>query len=373
MIRVVHIQLESILSGAQKVCLDEMIVMSNLVDDIKYSVVVKEDGVFTEKAKDANSSVELLPDLTREITIHKDLIALFKLTKILKDIEPDIIHTHSSKPGVLGRLVGKFLGIPVVHTVHGFAFPGASSLLKRLIYYYSEMLTLKLNAKVIVLTKSDKDIVLDMGVSGNNIAHLPNAVNLAADLKIRAPRSAKVENIRVLLLGRLEDQKNPTLLIKALRQLDDSVLNAIKIEIVGDGSLRRKMEHLVTKFGFTSIVTFHGWVDDPTDILNRCDVYINSSNWEGMSLSVLEAMAAGLCCICSNIPSNAELIESGHNGFLFQKEDQAELATYLTHLSKHREQVIEIGINAQRYILENHNLNERVHKIKKIYSGLVRK
>jgi glycosyltransferase involved in cell wall biosynthesis len=174
-IKIVHIQLFPLMSGVQKVSFDEMSQLDqNLFERI---VVCKCDGEFTERLRELGVRVYLIPELKREVSPISDLLAYFHLRSFLKKESPDIVHTHSSKTGFLGRLAARGASIKaIIHTVHGYSFPGESRYLFRFIFMLLEYIAAFVSDKIIVLNSDDAEISKKiLGVPPERLALIPNA------------------------------------------------------------------------------------------------------------------------------------------------------------------------------------------------------
>ena len=136
-IRLIHLQLLPLITGVQKVTLDEFRLLNR--SKFEPALFCKESGALSGAVQQLGLSTYFISSLVRPISPIRDFSALVKLISIMRQLAPDIIHTHSSKTGILGRIAGRLSGVPVVmHTVHGFSFPYASSRIVRLIYFLME-------------------------------------------------------------------------------------------------------------------------------------------------------------------------------------------------------------------------------------------
>lgn len=369
-IKVVHLQLLSIFSGAQKVSYDEI---KNL-DTVRYFLIVKEPGPLTTKLHSYAEDVRYLNDLQRRINVTSDIKSIFQLVKILKDIRPDILHTHSSKTGVIGRIAGYFLGIPVVHTVHGFSFPAAESRLAKNLYWLLEYLTLRLSTKVIVLNNTDRKITQQLGVKANNIVLLPNGVEVRPTEKsdmLEETTNMYVSSCNLVFLGRLEKQKNPFELMHALKILNENYKVKVKLHIYGTGSLETDLKNWVESNQLTGNIIFHGWCDDPINVLMKSEVCINTSIWEGMSLSILEAMSAGCHVLVSDIKANQHFVSGGKTGTTYKQGSPSDLASQINYLINNPTVRKTLASEGRKFVTKNFSLAVRNKSILKLYKEIV--
>ncbi|MCG9704979.1 glycosyltransferase family 4 protein, partial [Photobacterium damselae] len=377
-IKIAHIQLLPLLSGVQRVSLDELIRLDDHLYD-KY-LICKEPGDLTKACEDYNINVLFVDDFVREISLIKDIKSFFLLFKIFKQYKFDIIHSHSSKTGVLARLAAKLARIPlIVHTVHGFAFPAAKSSFERRLYYILEKIGSEVSDKIICLHKFDYNIAVDeLKVNKNIPVIIPNGVDVTKfnpnrkfiKKTIRDECNISENDIVVGFIGRLWKQKNPKVLLDAAFLILKSRQD-VHFIFSGDGEYIDEFRRLVVMKKLASNIHFIGWRNDIPDILKSFDIFVLPSLWEGMPLAILEAQATGLPCIVSSIQGNNILVTDNVNGFLFDLSDSTDLIDKLNILinnSKLREQ---FGINALSSIKNNYLIDERIIKINELYqSGL---
>ncbi|MGH7739386.1 MAG: glycosyltransferase, partial [bacterium] len=181
--RIAHLQLLPLLSGVQRVTLEEV----TRLDPTRFepTVICKEEGPLTEALKTRGIPYFCVPELVREISPLQDLKALIRLKRLFSEGQFDIVHTHSSKTGILGRLAGKWAGVPIVmHTVHGFAFPAAKNLFEKSLYYGLEWLGARLTDALVVLNRHDFSLALKkLRVAKDMIFLMPNGVDTSVFLK----------------------------------------------------------------------------------------------------------------------------------------------------------------------------------------------
>lgn len=374
--KIAHIQLLPILSGVQRVTLEELQRLDK--EHFELHLVCKEKGPLTQAATKLGTSVHTIPSLTRNISILHDLKAFWELYVLFKREKFDIVHTHSSKTGVLGRLAARIAGVPqIVHTVHGYAFPAAKSTRSRWLYIMLEKLGGMCSDHLVCLHDQDRDIAIDkLNISKDRIKVIPNGVDTEF---FRPPSSKEKDEIRkkleiskesivVGMVGRLWEQKNPQLLLEAsIKLIKDSKQHCIIF--VGDGELYEEMLSEVKKLGLDNNIRFLGWRED-TNIILRCfDVFSLPSKWEGMPLAILEASSSGLPSVVSDIPGNNHLIKHNVNGVLFDSEDVVSLYKQLSYISSNVECRLRMGHEARKIIEEKYCIEHRVRAMTLIYLG----
>ena len=374
--KIVHIQLLPLLTGVQRVSLDELTRLNR--SDFTPYMICQQSGPMTEECENNNITCLYTPTLVREISPLKDIKAFWHLYRLFRKYKFDIVHTHSSKTGVIGRLAAKLAGVPmIVHTVHGYAFPAAKSKLEKNIFLAMEWLGTKCSDKIICLHDADKKIAEEaLGAKSSQLIVLANGVNIN---KFNPPTIEQKQDIRTKLdlpsdaivigmVGRLWQQKNPKLLLSAAIAILKDRKN-VHFVFAGDGELRAELEDKVNSFGLSSNIHFLGWRNDTESVLKAFDIFVLPSLWEGMPLAILEAQATGLPCIVSNIQGNTSLVTNDYNGFIFDFNIKKDLEIKIIELLSSNEKAIKLGGNAYQEIKIKHNIIERVNRLEIMYKS----
>lgn len=238
-----------------------------------------------------------------------DLKASFEIKKIAEKVKPDIIHLHSSKAGALGRWIFNGKKIPVFYTPHGYSFLMSShSKGKRAIYKFIEMISAKRTCTTISCSEGEHQETLKLTNdalyvnNGINTKKLDRMINLADRIE---------HSFTVFTLGRICYQKNPRMFNKIAE-----VMPNVKFLWIGDGELKNE---LVAKN-----IKITGWVDRKTAIQYavNADVFLLTSLWEGLPMSLLEAMYMKKLCVVSDVIGNRDVIQNSKNGYVCKNVDE---------------------------------------------------
>lgn len=331
--------------------------------------IVGNKGPLLDKVKQLKGvKVILLPSLVREISPTNDIKAIVELRKIIKSESPDIVHLHSSKAGVIGRLssIGLRKKIKVIFTVHGWAFTdGVSSRLKKSLYRIIEKRVRHFTDLFICVSYYDekigkRDKVLD---STSNVKVIHNGSTTPSEQSINYSVHMP---LRLVMIARFSPQKDQETLINAVTKLPK---DSYKLTFVGDGETLQTNKELVSKYGLNHNIKFAGFKDDISDELINNDVYILSTHYEGLPISIIEAMSYGLPILATNVGGNSEMLENNINGFLFTSKD--ELAEKLNYLINNPETVKKMGQESYRIFSDEYSLSQCLTKINNSYLELL--
>lgn len=368
------------MSGVQKVSLDEL---ENLdPSDYERVVVCKCAGEFTVELNKIGIRVHFVPALERTISPIQDIKAYIDLRKFFTTERPDIVHSHSSKTGILGRFAASAARVPtIVHTVHGFAFQSETRRSIKAIYIFLERIAAKLTDKIIVLNETDATIARNIiGVPDDRIVLLENGV----DARKYAPAEQSLrqrvrqlefgveerEHVVIGMVGRLWFQKNPQCFVRAANKVISRRDN-VSFFMIGDGEYKSELEHMINKFGTGSRIRIMGWRKDVSLLLKGIDIMVLPSRWEGLPLAILEAMSTAVPVIASDIPGNNHIILDGINGRLFALDDDEALAKTIIDLIDNPNKRRQLSDQARSSIIDKYQLTIRMEKIKAIYNSSV--
>lgn len=291
------------------------------------TILVGGRGLVVDRAKQRGLDCRPLEYLVREISPWVDFKGYLELRRVLSELRPDIVHLHSAKAGILGRLVAWRCAIPAVYTAHGWPFTEGVSERKRKVFAFIERAMARISNRIITVSEYDRDIAI-----AQKVADKKQMVVVHNGIPDDAPQpnlQRRSRTVKLIMVARFEDPKDQCALLHALscvRGLD------WRLELVGDGPRFDENKKLAEQLDLSDRVAFLGARDDVPQRLNDADVLVLVSRWEGLPLTVLEAMRAGLPVIVSNVGGVSEAVSDGKTGFLVPREGQSELVEALTKL-----------------------------------------
>ncbi len=360
--KIVHIQLLPLLSGAQNV----MLKILESLDRDKYEIYVisKPGGPLVNKVKELGYKHVPVSSFRRNISFM-DIIAFIKLYKIIKKYKFDIVHTHSSKSGFLGRFAARIAGVhKIIHTVHGFPFHYAQPKLVRFFYQFLEKIVSPFCDKVIFVNDYERELAIDYKIiKPENALTIYNGIDIKR-IKL-AQRSNKNDNFVVGSVLRFEKIKNIINTVKVAIRVCKSNDRFI-FHFIGDGKLLEDCRKMILEAGLEKRIILPGWKENINDLLADFDVFLLYSIAEGLSISILEAMSMSLPIIASDVKGNNELV-SDSNGVLVPINDIDRLTAVLLSLPDNLNQLKKWGTNSFKIVEEKFNLLNFIRKYNDIY------
>lgn len=326
-----------------------------------------------------------LPPLVRNPSPGRDISALNGIFKLLKKEQFDLVHTHTSKAGTLGRLAAHWQGIPAVHTPHGHVFYGYFGPALTAVYVCVERLMARWTARIISLTDDETRESLERGLGRpEQYVTIPSGVPLALFKDIPGNLGAVFRNnlqippeaLVFLSVGRLVPIKGFDILLKAFARAGFSAANGcaagakgknIFLVIGGDGEERRSLEALAGQLGITPQLRFAGEIRDIRGALSAADAFVLASRNEGLGRVYIEAMAAGLPVIGTAVGGVPSVIRDRQTGLLVAGEDPEKMARALCAMAADDELRLTMGKNAADSISPKYDEDAMVARIAALY------
>lgn len=336
----------------------------------KIYLVVGTKGELSNKVKRLGIRVFIISSVKRNISPINDFKSILTLRKLIKKINPDIIHLNSSKAGAIGRLACKSIKdtkAKVVFTVHGWAFTdGISSKLKKFLFRNIERMLSSLTDLFICVSNYDKKI----GKRDKVLSCKSNVVVIHNGSERPQPSSINHSfhyPIRLVMVARFSEQKDQESLIKAVNELSK---NTYFLTFVGTGKTLEKNKKLVSDLKLNNNIKFVGFKKDVSDILISSDVFILATHYEGLPISIIEAMSYGLPVIASDVGGNNELVQNASNGYLVNNIEEMRKA--ISYLISNSLEVKRMGSNSLKQYIKNFTLQKSMELTDSQYDLLVK-
>ena len=363
------------LGGAQK----QLLSLIDILDKERFDIFLFTgwDGALLEDALRINGiriNRSLLLD--RPINPLRDFLAFIEIYLFIKRNRIQIVHTHSSKAGIIGRLAAGLAKVKIiVHTVHGWSFNDYQSKIKRKFFIWLEKLSANFTDKIIVVSNCDRNKGL------KNCIGKPEKYQIIRygidyeefgikDNLIRKELGIDKDDLLVGMVSCFKPQKSPQDFIKLAFLVHQSIPK-VKFLLVGDGALRVSIEKSIRRLNLKQVIILTGWRRDIFRILSSLDVFVLTSLWEGLPISALEAMAASVPVVVTDTGGISEVIRDGETGFLVSPHDSENLLQKLLILLKDKELRVRMGEKAKESLNSNFRIRNTAANTQDIYKDLI--
>lgn len=338
------------------------------------------EGTLEQRAIARGLDLRVLPEMKRSLNPLQDSRCYFALKKMLAEYQPDIVHTHSSKAGILGRRAAYALGIPCVHTVHGAAFHyGQPSVL-----YHSYRLAEKLAArwcqKIITVCDAMQQQYLAAGIgtpsmyqtiySGMEVDNFLTPT--VAPHQIRQRLGLKPADIVVGKVARLFNLKGHKYLVEAAANIVKANPN-VRFILVGDGILQDQLQKRVAELGLQNHVLFAGLVppDEVPHYLHAMDMLVHTSEWEGLARVLPQALICGKPVVSFDIDGAPEVCINDETGYLVPARSIDQLSQAILKLVDDQPLRLRLGHNGKQKFTDLFRHQTMTHSVRQVYEDVL--
>ncbi len=336
------------------------------------------EGDMTYYAVERGIEPIIIPELGRSLNPVRDIRTLWKVYQLIKEMKPDVVHTHAAKAGFVGRLAAWMAGVPViVHTFHGHVFRGYFSPTKTQFFILLERMAARMSDAIITLSDGlRRELAEEYHIARKGrITVLPLGLDLGEFTKVgrksglfRKEHDIPADAPLIGIVGRITPIKNHRLFLMAAAEIRKQLPTA-RFVIVGDGEIRTEIEALVDELGLRQAVIFTGWQKDLAYIYSGLDVLVISSVNEGTPVTVIEALAAGCPVVATAVGGVPDLLDHGKLGKLVDNQEPASLAKAIVEvLAKPPD-----GAEAQALMVDRYGIDRLVKDLDGLYRGILAK
>ena len=364
--RVLHIIRPANLTGAPAAMLN-LVTVLNQQDAYQVTVVCGYEGPLSAELRQRGIEVLICPPLIREPAPWKDWRAFFYLLRTIRREKYEIVHTHSSKSGILGRWAAIMAGVPlIVHTYNGIPWVGNR------FYEFIEMFTARITDHFIAVSDSDRDCLLSLGIGDDKRIHLiPNGLQI--EKLLETPPSPYLRTIGIPvecpvvgMAARLKPQKDPNLFVQmaapVLKHRPDC-----HFVIIGDGELMSAAVKLAEELKISPQIHFLGWRDDAWAIIKTFTIFALTSKWEGLPVVLIETNILGVPVVATDVRGNKDLIINGKTGLLSPPNPES-LANAVIKLLNDSNLRQTLTTQATQYAIKTFDIKKVAMATDKVYS-----
>jgi glycosyltransferase involved in cell wall biosynthesis len=342
-------------------------------------VVMEYEGDMSYLPKELGAETVTVPTLRREVSLVDDIRSFFRLRRIIRDFRPDVVHTHASKGGALGRAAAWLAGVPVlVHTFHGHVFRGYFGDGKTRMLIRVERSLAKRSSAIVTLSESQKKEITETYriAPAEKVRVIPLGLDLdpfrgteRRSGTLRETIGAGPDAPLVVTVGRLVKIKDQRTFLRAAKGILDEIPD-VRFAVVGDGEERAGLEEFCGELGISDAVTFTGWLKEMPGVYSDADVLALSSVNEGTPVSVIEAMASGCCVVATRAGGTVDVVRDGEDGLTVPVGDDAALTGSILKVLRDRELREKLGA-AARESSKRYDAARLVTDIENLYRELL--
>ena len=374
---VCHIITKLELGGAQQ---NTLFTVSHL-DPAKFRpvLITGEPGLLDNEARKlAGVEFHQISSLVRAIRPLSDLRALLTLVWLLRRMKPAIVHTHSSKAGILGRMAAWLAGVPVIiHSIHGFGFTRYQSVPVRRVLMTLERLVAKVTTRFFAVSDANRQLGVEIGLfPDNRCVVIRSGVDVKAIRRLGVDTTAKKQELGlepgrpvVGMVAPMKPQKAPLDFIRVAARVAAKKPET-QFLFVGDGELREAMEAELVRLDLAKSFRLAGWRRDVPAIMRCLDVFVLTSLWEGLPRVYLEALASGVPVVGTRVDGAAEVIRDGINGYLLAPGDINGMAERVLALLANPTLAADMGRRGESLPLE-FDIHDMVRRQEREYEQLL--
>ena len=332
---------------------------------IAYGFCESNESDYTNNHKLKTGLVKI-KSLHRSLSPIDDIRAFFQIRKVIKQVKPDVVNTHTSKSGVLGRVAAKSVSrkLPVVHTFHGHLIYGYFARYKSLIFTIIEKIMSRFTDIAVAVTGETKKSLTSLGI-GKNLSWRVIQIGVPIQNKPIKPLSEGF-GLKILWVGRFTDIKDPFYALDAMKSILDK--NDLKIELimVGEGELFEKVKTSSVNLP----VKFTGWMLNPFENIEEFDLLLLTSKNEGLPLVMLEAANYGRATLSRNVGGVGEFIKDWQSGYMVSG-DSYKMAEKLKEIAQNKNSLKDVGLAANKLLGAEFSVEIMADKYFSLYSGLI--
>lgn len=326
----------------------------------------------------------LIDEMVRNPSLSSDRKAYKKLKQIIKDFQPDIVHTHAAKAGALGRKAAASCGVPViVHTFHGHVFHSYFGKVKTEIFKTIEKRLAKKTDAIVAISEIQKHELSSIHkiAKKEKITVIPLGFDLlpfrekriSERNRIREKYNLSEDDVAIAIVGRLAPIKNHQYFLEVIEKVLEKTTNKIKVFIVGDGTERELISILVSNINkkYNDAITMTSWIEDIGEFNAGMDVICLTSKNEGTPVSLIEAQAAGIPVVTTDVGGVKDIIVEGETGYVVPLENQNLYIQRLLDLTENEKKRQIMSQNGWKHVEQKFHYMTLVKNMENLYVRLL--
>ena len=335
----------------------------------------------------------IIDEMKRQLSFKNDYIAYKKIKRIIEEFKPDIVHTHASKAGTLGRLAAKSCGVKVlVHTFHGHVFHSYFGKLTTSFYKNIERYLAKQTSAIIAISEIQKlELVQEHHIcSSEKVSVIPLGFDLTKfqsnqeekRILFRKKYGLDEDEIAISIIGRVVPVKNHILFLEGLKIVSQKTTLRIRAFIVGDGEERKKIESKATELNISfvgvgelnekKLLTFTSWIKEVDMVLAGSDIISLTSFNEGTPVSLIEAQAANKPIVSTNVGGIENVVIPDKTALLCENNNVEQFSSQLLKLIESGKLRTEMGQLGWEHVKKKYHYERLVNDVETLYRSLLK-
>lgn len=330
------------------------------------SVVFGEAGVIKDALDQAGIKTFIISTMRSNINIQQDFSSVRELIRIVNIVCPDVLHAHSSKAGLIARIVGFYLSLPVIYTVHGWGFGRGRRIIISVFVYLTELILSLITKKFISVSNADREIGMKyLALPNSKISTIYNGSEFNA-----MSRGKELAGLHLIMVARNDPQKDYDTFFKAL-----ALSNFDAALVVGRGTDEDSFIANARSLSGNNFkkIQFLGSRSDVEALLEKSTLFVLSSRFEGLPISIIEAMSKGLPVLASAVGGVPELVSHGVNGYLFIQGKYEDLASCINDFWDNPSKVKSYGDASYARFKHDFGASSMVDDVSNVYTSIVMK
>lgn len=331
-----------------------------------------QDTDFTDQLTELGVTWHEVP-MVRNISPINEFRSFWRLYKIIKSGNFDVVHTHSSKAGFLGRIAARLAKTPVVvHTPNAYVFTGMPLTFYSRFYALLERFAGYFGDKIICVSESERHEALRFKVApASKLQVVKNAID--PDF-VQVSETTATTNGKIVLgaVGRLTHQKGFEYLIQALPHINKQYPE-VEVWLVGNGELHKSLQTLAENLGVADQVKFLGFRDDVASLISQFQLVVMPSLYEGLPFWLLEAMLAGKTIVATDVLGINDVITTGYDGLLVPDRDPLALSQAICKALADKKLAQSLGSHARQTVLKDYSLERMINETNEVYFDVLKK
>lgn len=337
------------------------------IDTKKFeNVIIASNDYINQKEVEDKCDKIFYVNMIRDISVCKDIHAIIKIRRIIKQEKPDIVYLHSSKAGALGRLATYFnKKVKIIYNAHGWYFNAEIGKFKKKVFELIERILAYRTDRIIAISKSEYESAIEKRICNKEkIVLIENGIDIAKYANYdkyreitRKKYSIKENDIIIGIVGRLSEQKDPISSIKAAVELIKEN-SSIYFMFIGSGELEDKVLQIAKENGIDSNIIITGWVNNVSEYIAAFDIALLPSKWEGFGLAILEYMICKKPIITTNVGGISNILVK-ENAFWIEKEKPDDIVNQVKKIINEKQ-------NISNMLNDNYNECRNKYSIKRV-------